>query len=83
MEGKAERCAAQVVPVAARVEQVEVPDLVDVARGRDRMAGAGGEIEEAPVLGDGAGGFVRGPARFTGEPGGEGECAARRIECEG
>lgn len=82
MQRGAQNPAAEVAPVAAGVEQVEVPDLVDLLRRRDGVAGAGREVEEAAIFGDGASRELGRPAGLPREPGGEGRGGARRIECE-
>lgn len=83
VEGFAENVAAQVIPVGAGVNEVKVPGLVDFIRGRDGMAGDGGEVDEAQVFVDDALGEGFGPVVFAGEPLGEGELSSRGVDLQG
>lgn len=67
VEGEPEYLLAPGVPVVVRVDQVEMPGLIDGVAGRHRVSGAGGEEEEAAVFVDDAGGVGVGPAVVAGE----------------
>jgi len=80
VEVLAEDNAAEIVPIAASVNEVEVPGLIDFFRWGDGVSGDHGEGEEAFVfLDDPRGEDVR-PGLLTGEAAGEGEGGAGVIE---
>jgi hypothetical protein len=77
-----EHLRAEFAPIRFRIEQVQMPRLVDGIGGRDRMSSAHGEEEETAILLEDARGECGGPAVFVREPGREMECGVRRVEAE-
>jgi hypothetical protein len=52
VDGLWEDVLAEVFPVGAGVDEVEVPGLVDGDGGSDGVRGGGSQVEEAAVLGE-------------------------------
>ncbi len=73
MQRLAEHPAAELLPIRARVEQVQVPRLVHLVRRRDRMPRRHGEEGEALVFADDAARVRRRPAVVAREPCREGK----------
>jgi RNA polymerase sigma-70 factor (ECF subfamily) len=63
-----EHIAAEAIPVRLRIEQVQVPDLIDLVGRRHRMSGDHREEDEPSILRDGPGGESDRPAVFPGQP---------------
>ena len=65
--------AAEGFPVVARVDQMQVPDLIDILAGGHRMPGCHGQKDKAPVLVDHPTSMTNRPTILPGESCREGQ----------
>lgn len=79
----AERLPAKLLPIGPGVDEVEVPYLVHLVAGRERMRGDADEEHEAFVFLDGPEGVGEVPAVFAGEAVTEAEGRSGIVEGEG
>ena len=67
-ERTAQSLATKPLPVGMGVEQVQMPDLIDLVGWRHGMARKKREENELPILGNRPGGVCVGPAVFSRQP---------------
>ena len=82
MEFGPENAATEVLPITARVNQMQVPYLIDLLRWRDRMPSLDSEDEETFVFPDDPRGKHVAPSLFAGKPAGKWQRRPRLIQWE-